>query len=220
MLAARHESLRATISPDGTQLLIGEAAPVHMAEYDLAALDPAAQKRRLEEDGVTVVLEPFQLEQGPLFRAALYRLSPIDHVLVMSAHHAICDGWSWGVISQDLGLLYAEQIGAGPALEPAAQYSDYAAWEAQEANSPEMDAHVGYWLSRFAGGSLPVLELPLDRPRPAVRTFNAYRIDHVLDQALIDGCARSAPSRAPACSRPCSAPSRPRCTASRRRTTS
>ncbi|SDC66757.1 amino acid adenylation domain-containing protein [Variovorax sp. CF079] len=186
-LVGRHESLRATISPDGTQLLIGEAAPVHMAEHDLGALDAAAQKRRLEEDGVAAVLEPFQLEQGPLFRAALYRLSPIDHVLVMSAHHAVCDGWSWGVISQDLGSLYAEQIGAGPALEPAAQYSDYAAWEAQEANSPEMDAHVGYWLSRFAGGSLPVLELPLDRPRPAVRTFNAYRIDHVLSQDLIDG---------------------------------
>lgn len=186
-LVARHESLRATISPDGAQLLIGEAAPVYMAEYDLGALDAAAQKRRLEEDGVAAVLEPFHLEQGPLFRAALYRLSPIDHVLVMSAHHAICDGWSWGVISQDLGSLYAEQIGAGPALEPAAQYSDYAAWEAQEANSPEMDAHVGYWLSRFGGGSLPVLELPLDRPRPAVRTFNAYRIDHVLSQDLIDG---------------------------------
>ena len=186
-LVARHESLRATISPDGTQLLIGEPAPIALVEHDLGMFDPAAQKRRLEDDGVAVVLERFNLEQGPLFRAALYRLSPIDHVLVLSAHHAICDGWSWGVISQDLGALYAEQIGAGPALEPAAQYSDYAAWEVQEANSPEMDAHIGYWLSRYSGGSLPVLELPLDRPRPPVRTFNAYRIDQVLDQGLIDG---------------------------------
>lgn len=186
-LVARHESLRATISPDGTQLLIGEPAPVALVEHDLGTLDPAAQKRRLEDDGVAVVLERFDLEHGPLFRAALYRLSPIDHVLVLSAHHAICDGWSWGVISQDLGALYAEQTGAGPALEPAAQYSDYAAWEVQEANSPEMDAHIGYWLARYAGGSLPVLELPLDRPRPPVRTFNAYRIDQVLDQDLIEG---------------------------------
>ncbi|MGK6309022.1 amino acid adenylation domain-containing protein [Variovorax sp. DT-64] len=186
-LVARHESLRATISPDGTQLLIGEPAPVVLAEHDLSTLDPAAQQRRLEDDGLAVVLERFNLEQGPLFRAALYRLSPVDHVLVLSAHHAVCDGWSWGVISQDLGALYAEQIGAGPALEPAAQYSDYAAWEAKEANSPEMDAHIGYWLSRYAGGSLPVLELPLDRPRPPVRTFNAYRIDHLLEQPLIDG---------------------------------
>lgn len=186
-LVARHESLRATISPEGTQLLIGEPAPVALVEHDLGMLDPAAQKRRLEDDAVAVVLERFDLEHGPLFRAALYRLSPIDHMLVLSAHHAICDGWSWGVISQDLGALYAEQIGAGPALEPAAQYSDYAAWEVAESNSPEMQGHIDYWLKRYAGGSLPVLELPLDRPRPPVRTFNAYRIDQVLPQSLIDG---------------------------------
>jgi amino acid adenylation domain-containing protein len=185
-LVARHESLRATISPDGTQLLIGEAAALHLAEHDLRQLDPAAQKRRLDEDGSAAVLDPFQLEQGPLFRAALYQLSTLDHVLVMTAHHAVCDGWSWGVISQDLGLLYAEQIGAGPALEPAAQYSGYAEWEATEATSPDMQGHIDYWLSRFKGGSLPVLELPLDHPRPPVRTFNSYRIDHLLDQGLID----------------------------------
>ncbi|SEA99110.1 non-ribosomal peptide synthetase [Variovorax sp. YR216] len=185
-LVARHESLRATISPDGTQLLIGEAVPVGMAEHDLRSLEPAAQKRRLEDESLAAVLDPFELEKGPLFRAALYRLSDTEHVLVMTAHHAVCDGWSWGVISQDLGLLYAEQIGAGPALEAPAKYSDYATWETQEASSPAMQAHIDYWLSRFAGGSLPVLELPLDRPRPAVRTFSSRRVDHVLGRDLID----------------------------------
>jgi amino acid adenylation domain-containing protein len=186
-LVARHESLRSTISPDGTQLLIGEAAPVEMHQHDLRHLDAAAQQRRLQEDGLAAVQDPFLLEKGPLFRAALYQLSPTDHVLVMTAHHAICDGWSWGVISEDLGALYAEQTGAGPALEPAARYSDYAIWEAEEASNPDMQTHIDYWLSRYAGGSLPVLELPLDHPRPAVRTFSSYRIDHVLDQSLIDG---------------------------------
>ncbi|MDM0105327.1 amino acid adenylation domain-containing protein [Variovorax sp. J22R24] len=186
-LVARHESLRSTISPDGTQLLIGEAAPMQMRQHDLRHLDAAAQQRRLEEDGLAAVQDPFLLEKGPLFRAALYQLSPTDHMLVMTAHHAICDGWSWGVISRDLGLLYAEQTGAGPALDPAARYSDYAAWEADEASRPDMQTHIDYWLSRYAGGSLPVLELPLDHPRPAVRTFSSRRIDHVLDQSLIDG---------------------------------
>ncbi len=185
-LVARHESLRATISPDGTQMLIGEAAPVALARHDLRALEPSAQKRRLEDESLAAVLDPFMLEKGPLFRAALYQLSEAEHVLLMTAHHAVCDGWSWGVVSQDLGLLYAEQIGAGPALEAPAQYSAYSAWEAQEASSPEMQGHIDYWLSRFAGGSLPVLELPLDRPRPAVRTFNSRRIDHMLDRDLID----------------------------------
>lgn len=185
-LVARHESLRSTISPDGTQLLIGEAKPVDLSEHDLCGLDPAAQKHRLEDEGLAAVLQPFELEKGPLFRASLFQLSAVEHVLIMTAHHAVCDGWSWGVISQDLGLLYAEQIGAGPSLEAPARYSDYAAWEAQEAASPEMQGHVDYWLSRFTGGSLPVLELPLDHPRPAVRTFNSRRVDHVLHQDLID----------------------------------
>jgi amino acid adenylation domain-containing protein len=185
-LVARHESLRATISPDGTQMLIGEAAPAGLEEHDLRQFEPAAQQRRLEDESLAAVLDPFYLEKGPLFRAALYKLSDLEHVLVLTAHHAICDGWSWGVISQDLGLLYAEQIGAGPALEAPSQYSDYAAWETQEAASPEMQGHIDYWLSRFAGGSLPVLELPLDRPRPAVRTFSSRRVDHVLGQDLID----------------------------------
>jgi amino acid adenylation domain-containing protein len=184
-LVARHESLRATISPDGTQMLIGEAVPANLAEQDLRQLDPAAQQRRLEDESLAAVLDPFYLEKGPLFRATLYKLSELEHVLVMTAHHAICDGWSWGVISQDLGLLYAEQIGAGPALEAPSQYSDYATWETQEAASPEMQGHIDYWLSRFSGGSLPVLELPLDRPRPAVRTFSSRRVDHVLAQDLI-----------------------------------
>ena len=94
-LVARHESLRSTISPDGTQLLIGEAAPVSLAQHDLQQLDPDAQKRRLEEAGRAAVREPFQLETGPLFRAALYRLSAHENELLMTAHHAVCDGWSW-----------------------------------------------------------------------------------------------------------------------------
>lgn len=190
-LVARHESLRSTISPDGTQLLIGEAMPLQLAEHDLSALDPAARHLSLDDGALAAVLEPFQLETGPLFRAALYRLSASDHVLLMTAHHAICDGWSWGVISQDLGRLYAEQIGAGPGLEPPARYSDYAAWEAAESAGPDMQGHIDYWLSRFTGSSLPALELPLDHPRPAVRTFNARRIDRVLGQDLIDALRKT-----------------------------
>ena len=185
-LVERHESLRATFSPDGTQMLVGAATPVALVRHDLRGLDAAAQSRRLEEDGLATVLQPFELEHGPLLRAALYQLSATEHLLSMSAHHAICDGWSWGVIASDLGLLYAEQTGSGPSLDPAPQYSDYAAWEAQEAASPAMQGHVDFWLSRFAGSSLPVLELPLDRPRPTVRTFDSRRIDHVLPQPLID----------------------------------
>lgn len=185
-LIARHDSLRATVSPDGTQLMIGEAAPLSLTEHDLAHLDAKAQAKSLDEGCVAAVTEPFSLEEGPLFRAALYRLSPLDNVLLMTAHHAVCDGWSWGVVTEELGQLYAEQIGEGPALEPAAQYAEYAMWEAAETSSRAMQDHVDYWLSRFGGSTLPVLELPVDHPRAAVRSFTSQRIDHLLDRELVD----------------------------------
>ena len=190
-LVARHPALRATFSSDGSQLLIGEPAPLQLAEHDLRALAPAAQKRALEAECAAIVRERFDLATGPLFRAALYHLAPQEHLLAMSAHHAVCDGWSWGVIADDLGRLYAERIGAGPALDPAPGYPAYAAWEAAEAESPDMQAHVDYWLGKYDGASLPVLELPLDRARPAVRTFASQRIDHALERPLIDALRRT-----------------------------
>lgn len=184
-LVVRHDALRATISPDGAQLVIGEAAPLALAEHDLTLLDAAAQAQAVDDACSEAVLKPFALDHGPLFRAVLYRLSPSNHVLLLSAHHVVCDGWSWGVITEELGRLYAEQIGEGPSLPPASQYAQYAAWEAAENAGPAMQGHIDYWLSRFAGSTLPVLELPLDHPRAAVRTFRSARIDHPLDGELI-----------------------------------
>ncbi|MEJ7687882.1 MAG: condensation domain-containing protein [Variovorax sp.] len=190
-LVARHQSLRSTFSADGSLLLVGEAAPIDLALRDLSPLDEATQARTLAQECAAAVREPFVLERGPLLRATLYRLSPDAHCLVMTAHHAVCDGWSWGVIADELGQLYAEQIGAGPALDPAPRYADYQAWESAEAAGPAMQSHVDYWLKQFAGSSLPVLELPLDRPRPAVRTFASQRIDHLLDSNLLDGLRKT-----------------------------
>ncbi len=183
-LVGRHESLRSTLSPDGLQMLIGEATPLDLFTVDLSLLDEPALERALADARASAVRTPFVLETGPLFRAALYGVSPLDHVLVLSAHHVVCDGWSWGVIIDELGQLYAEQLGSGPAPEPAPRYADFAAWEALEAASPAMQGHVDYWLGRFTG-SLPVLELPLDHARPAVRTFRSRRSDHLLDPQLM-----------------------------------
>ena len=190
-LVARHPALRASFSPDGSQLLIGEATPLPLGEHDLRHLDAAAQARELAAECTDAVREHFDLARGPLFRAALYRLSTVEALVVMTAHHAVCDGWSWGVIADDLGRLYAQQTGDGPALAPAPGYADYADWEAAEAASPAMQAHVDYWLGRFGTGSLPVLELPLDHPRPAVRTFASARLGRNLDSALADAVRRN-----------------------------
>ncbi|RYY87770.1 MAG: hypothetical protein EOO24_34545 [Comamonadaceae bacterium] len=144
-LVQRHESLRATFSADGTQFLIGEAPAAVLTQHDLSTLEPANAQRALAEACVAAVRHRFALDQGPLFRAALYTLAPTAHELLLTAHHAVCDGWSWGVISEELPQLYAEQLGMGPALAPAGRYSDYAAWEVAEAASPALQGHVDYW---------------------------------------------------------------------------
>ena len=183
-LLARHESLRATFSPDGMQLFIAAPGAFVLRRIDVPAFDAA--------DFEAAVHERFDLEHGPLFRARLYRAGPEDHTLLMSAHHAVCDGWSWGVMRAELGMLYAHDLGLGPSPEPAPRYADYEQWEADEMASPRMQSHADYWLAHFSGGSVPALELPLDRPRPPLRTYRSRRTDGLLDAALVDGVRKRA----------------------------
>lgn len=185
VLVERHQSLRATISPDGSCMLVGQAPAEAMSMMDLTKLDPQSREQVLASAHNAAVCTPFSLEHGPLFRAVLYRLGEDEHELVMSAHHVVCDGWSWAVITEQLGHLYAEQIGQGLRLKAAPSYADFAAAEAAEAAQPDMQQHVDYWLERFSGGTPPVLELPLDHPRPAVRTFTSLRTERTLDRRLV-----------------------------------
>jgi amino acid adenylation domain-containing protein len=184
-LLERHQALRATVSPDGTCMLVSHPGGNPMLQEDLGGLEPEARARALREAHAHAVCTPFSLEHGPLFRAVLYRLGEAEHELVMSAHHVVCDGWSWAVITEQLGHLYAEETGTGLKLKAAPLFADYAAEEAEEAAHPAMQTHIDYWLERFSGSSLPVLDLPLDRPRPATRTFNSRRAERLLDKRLV-----------------------------------
>ena len=184
-LMARHDSLRTTLGPDGTELLVNATAALALEHIDLSGDSPAGRDALLRKAAAEAVQTPFDLERGPLLRAGLYRLADDEHLLLMTAHHIVCDGWSWGLITEDLGALYAEQTGAAPGPDPAPSYADYVAWEAAEAATPSMAEHERYWLGCFAGHSLPVLDLPTDRPRAPVRTFNSRRVDHRLDATLV-----------------------------------
>ncbi|RUR66242.1 amino acid adenylation domain-containing protein [Variovorax guangxiensis] len=194
-LLERHQALRSTISPDGTCMLVSHAGGSPMTEHDLAGLEPEARALALSDAHDEAVCTPFSLGHGPLFRAALYRLGETDHELVMSAHHVVCDGWSWAVITEQLGHLYAEETGTGLKLKAAPLFSDFAAEEAAAAAHPDMQAHIDYWLGRFPGSPLPVLDLPMDRPRPAARTFNSRRAERLLDRRLV-AAVRSASTKA------------------------
>jgi amino acid adenylation domain-containing protein len=172
-LVHRHETLRTALPEvDGAPVQrILPPGPVALPRIDLAPLpdgEREAELGRVAEDSAN---RPFDLERGPLFRAALVRLAPDEHVLLTCVHHAVADGWSSGVLWRDLAALYAAfSAGEPPALPPLpVQYADYAVWQREWLRGDTLDRQLAWWRGRLAGAP-PRLELPLDRPRPAVQT--------------------------------------------------
>ncbi|MCH6483724.1 amino acid adenylation domain-containing protein [Pseudoxanthomonas sp. LH2527] len=187
-VVARHDALRASIGPDGETFCVLEHAPLLLSFTDLSRLDASQREAVLSDRRRLGVETPFVLEQGRLFRAELLQLDAHDHVLLMHAHHIVCDGWSWWVIVRELGAAYAGGDGGMPAV-PNDSYADYALAEALHPVGPQFREDESYWMSQFAGEP-PVLELPTDRPRPGRRTFASRREDHVLDAELVTALRR------------------------------
>ncbi|HEY6802575.1 MAG TPA: condensation domain-containing protein [Pyrinomonadaceae bacterium] len=122
------------------------------------------------------VSRPFDLAHGPIIRASLIRIADEDHMIVIVIHHIAFDAWSSGLLIREIATLY-EAFSKGensPLSEPPIQYADYAAWQRESLSDAVMDAQLSYW-TRQLNGAPPVLELPLDRPRPAVPSYDGAR---------------------------------------------
>ena len=184
-LVDRHESLRATLGPDGEQLCIAERIGLEIPFEDLSALPLPEREARLQAAQRAAVDTPFDLERGPLLRAALLRLGAGDHALLVTAHHIVCDGWSYWVIVRELANRYARHAGTiVPALPPPDSFADYAIDQASPARRADAAADERWWLSRFPG-EVPVLDLPADRPRAPSRSYASGREDVALDAGLL-----------------------------------
>ncbi len=189
-LVERHDILRSNFGPDGKTLCVCDARDVDLPLIDLSALDEAGRAARVAEHARGVVDEPFDLDHGTLMRSQLLRLSDHEHLLVLTAHHIVCDGWSWWVIVRELGALYTQALGhAAEALPPAESFAQYALAEAEHPHGAGFKADEAYWVQRFADGG-PILDLPTDRPRPSRRTFPSVREDHLLDHELVAAIRR------------------------------
>lgn len=183
-LVARHEALRATFSNDGLTMILADGAALEVPLIDLAHRSPADRALRGAEARDAVVNEEFNLECGPLFRARLVRHDAEMHELVLSAHHIVCDGWSFGVIGAELAALYdARLTGVVARLDAAVSFVEYARELAGAARSSERADDEAYWLQQYAG-AIPVLDIPSDRPRPPLKTFVAGREDRMLPSEL------------------------------------
>ncbi|MBB4634030.1 non-ribosomal peptide synthetase [Longimicrobium terrae] len=174
----RHEVLRTVFQDRAGEpvQVINPFIGFHLPVEDLSALDgeerrAAASRRAAEEAAV-----PFDLAAGPLVRGRVLRLADDEHVLLLSLHHAVTDGWSMDVLYRELGDLYAAYLDGreSPLAEPALQYADYAAWERACLRGEVMDAELAWWKARLEGAPA-LLELPTDHPRATARGFGGAR---------------------------------------------
>jgi Condensation domain len=185
-IVRRHEALRTTFVFDGH-------APVQMVHAsfelglpldDLSAL--ASLERDAEEERRTIAeaARPFDLRTGPLFRARLLRLAEQDHMLLVTVHHIVSDGWSIGIISDEIAAHYTAFASNKPSAIPAlsVQYADYSIWRNERARNNDLETHRAYWRSKLA--ELPTCEIEPDFPRPAVKTNNGYILSVLLPTRL------------------------------------
>ncbi|HEU4881057.1 MAG TPA: amino acid adenylation domain-containing protein [Longimicrobium sp.] len=186
-IVARHEALRTTFAEvDGVpqqRIAPAEASGFTLVQHDLnGAADAEAELQRLLSEEARA---PFDLERGPLFRGRLIRLAADDHVLLITMHHIVSDGWSMGVLVGELSALYAAHVQGREADLPElpVQYADYAAWQRGWIRGELLDRQASYW-ERALAGAPELLELPTDRARPQKQDFAGDSVDVALDEEL------------------------------------
>ena len=173
-LVERHETLRTTFRESGGRVwqVVAPSGTVDLAEADLSATPADQRTAAVRALATELWRRPFDLAEGPLFRTLLVRLSDDESLLVFSAHHAVCDGYSVGVLDEELLRTYdALATGDAPLPGPLAiQYADYAAWQQQWLDEERLRPHLEFWKAQLAGAPA-LITLPTDRPRPAVQDF-------------------------------------------------
>jgi amino acid adenylation domain-containing protein len=184
----RHAVLRTSFAllDEQPMQLIGPAdAGFHWVEHDLAGVSAEAQGDRIHELSARAASEPFDLSAGPLIRGRLLRLAADDHLLLITQHHIISDGWSEIVLRRELAALYAAfsqgQDNPLPPLE--IQYTDYALWQRQWLRGQQFPRQLEFWKSHLDGAPA-LLQLPTDRPRAAVQTYAGSTVELTLSPGL------------------------------------
>jgi hypothetical protein len=186
----RHEVLRTSFpSVNGNpQQRIAERWQPPLPFIDLSGLDQGAGEEVARRLAQREALQPFNLATGPLLRATLLRLGAEEHVLLFTMHHIASDGWSMGLLVREVAALYqAYQEGQeSPLEELTVQYADYAVWQREWLAGEVLEGQLDYWRRQLAGAPA-VLELPTDRPRPRVQSYQGATSEFRLSAELTAG---------------------------------
>ncbi len=178
----RHAVLRTTFGPVEGQpsQIVSAGEDFTFARLDLSGLPVGPRRAEAERRIAREVDRPFDLSRGPLLRALLLRLEAEEHVVVLTMHHIVSDGWSMGVLIREVAALYAGR----PLPEPPIQYADFARWQREWLSGEVLEAEIAYWRQRLAGVAL--LELPTDRPRPPAQTSRGSSHPFSFPRELLD----------------------------------
>ncbi|MBI5032799.1 MAG: amino acid adenylation domain-containing protein, partial [Chloroflexi bacterium] len=186
-IVRRHESLRTTFTAvDGKpfQVIAPELA-LTVPVIDLRDVSESERETRALQMATEQVRQPFDLERGPLLRARLFRLGEHNHIALLTMHHIVSDGWSMGVLMRELAALYqicvANEMRTMEALP--IQYADFAHWQREWLQGDVLESQLEYWKKQLAG-SPPLLELPTDRPRPAMQSSHGTQMTFTLPESL------------------------------------
>ncbi|HYO51823.1 condensation domain-containing protein, partial [Archangium sp.] len=188
-LVERHESLRTRfLEQDGQPVQVATPSlELKLGQEDLTGLPRGQREEEARRLAAEEARRPFDLTRGPLLRTTLLRLSPEEHILLLTMHHIVSDGWSMEVLIREMGVFYeAFSTGTRPVLpELALQYADFARQQQLGRESPALRQQLDYWKTRLTGAP-EVLDLPTDRPRPAVQTFHGTELPVQLPAALVE----------------------------------
>ncbi|MEG4964628.1 amino acid adenylation domain-containing protein, partial [Microcoleus sp. K4-C2] len=188
-LVKRHEVLRTafqTINGQPVQA-IASNLELKILERDLRSLPETERDREVERLIAAEAKLAFDLSQAPLLRAKLLQLSDSNWVLLLSTHHIISDAWSMGIFIQELATFYQAFCTGKPSPLPelSVQYADFASWQRQWLQGEVLETQLAYWKKQL-GGNLSVLNLPTDRPRPAVQTFRGAVHKFTIPKAIAE----------------------------------
>jgi amino acid adenylation domain-containing protein len=184
----RHEILRTTFATvDGEPVQIVNPPPVvSMEEIDLRGLSPTDREAEVQRLSIAEADQPFDLAHGPLFRVRLLRTGEQQRLALFTTHHIVADEWSQKILVRELNVLFDAFVRGRPSPLPelTTQYSDFARWQREWLQSKEAAKQLAYWKEQLSG-DLPVIQLPLDRPRPAVQTFHGAALSSNLSESIV-----------------------------------
>ncbi|WP_282124678.1 non-ribosomal peptide synthetase [Algibacter mikhailovii] len=183
-LVVRHESFRSVFSPDGRFMIVFEDLPLATPYQDISQLNTKDKNNFIKNYISSDANYIFNLEKGPLLKVNLLKLSELEHQLVLTIHHIVCDGWSFGVILDELGGLYSEFVlGKKHELPSPETFSSFADFQFDFIESEASKKTENFWLEQY-NASVPQVNLPTDFSRPQLRTYKGDHLEFSIDRNI------------------------------------